>query len=328
MQSNFKGFWGQLTLGGLSYKFTLYTTPIGYIARQYGLNVHLYADDTQVYATFKVSQPSSQQTCVQLLQQCLADISRWMVVNKLHLNPNKTEFLVMCAPRQRHKICITELNVAGTLVTSAAFARNLGVWFDDSLNMVEHLKHVFKVALVYLRLIKSIRNSIDQSATEKLVHAFITSRLDYCNSLFVNLPKSHLMKLQSVQNMAARVISRKQKYDHITPVLRDLHWLPVRERIEYKILLLTYQAIHNLTPPYVKNMLMPCENEHTMSLRSFSNQHLAAPRTKMVSYGDRTFSSAAPKFWNVLPGYIKETNSLDKFKTLLKTHLYRKAFLN
>ena len=307
--------------------FTLYT-PIGHIARQYGLNVHLYADDTQVYATFKMSQPSSQQTCVQLLQQCLADISRWMVVNKLHLNPNKTEFLVMCAPRQRHKICVTELNVAGTLVTSVASARNLGVWFDNSFNMVEHLNQVFKGALVYLHLIKSVRNSIDQPATEKLVHAFITSRLDYCNSLLVNLPKSHLMKLQSVQNMAARVISRKRKYDHISPVLQALHWLPVCERIQYKILLRTYQALHNLAPPYVKDMLSSGENDHTMSLRSSSNQSLTVPRTRMVTYGDRTFSSAAPRLWNMLPNYIKNANSLCKFKTLIKTHLYKKAFLN
>ena len=92
-----------------------------------------------------------------------------MVVNKLHLNPSKTEFLVMCAPRQSHKISVTELNVAGTSVSSVGCARNLGAWFDDSLNMVEHLHRVFKAALVYLHLIRSVRNSLYQLDTEKLV---------------------------------------------------------------------------------------------------------------------------------------------------------------
>ena len=122
--------------------FTLYTTPLAQIVRHYGLNVHLYGNDTQVYVLFKVSQPVFHEARLMLLQQCLVDISKQMIVNKLHLNPNKTEFLVLCAPGKRHKIFTIQLDVAGTLVSNVTCARNLGVLFDNSLNMVEHVKRV------------------------------------------------------------------------------------------------------------------------------------------------------------------------------------------
>jgi hypothetical protein len=249
-----------------------------------------------------------------------------MVANKLHLNPSKTEFLVLCAPGKRHKIYVTHVDVAGTCVPSVSSARNLGVWFDNSLNMVEHLRQVCRAALAYIHLIKSVRNSIDKSAAEKLIHAFITSRLDYCNSLLVNLPKYKILGLQSMQNMAARVVTNTRKYDHITPVLRNLHWLPVAKRIHYKILLFTYQALHGTAPPYLCDMISLHTNDHSMSLRSSATLGLTTPRTRMVSYGDRAFTCIAPRLWNLLPASIKNAPSVAYFKRLLKTHLFKNAY--
>ena len=112
------------------------------------------------------------------------------------------------------------------------------------MSMLPHVKFVCKTALYHLRNIARIRKFLSVKTTEILVHAFVSSKLDYCNSLLYNIPKYVLNKLQFVQNAAARLITCSRKYDHITPILIDLHWLTIAERIKFKILLLTFKAIH------------------------------------------------------------------------------------
>ena len=115
-----------------------------------------------------------------------------------------------------------------------------------------------------------------------------------------------------------------RKYDHITPVLKSLHWLPVSLRIEYKISLLTHQCIHGHAPQYLKELLTT--QTSTISLRSATNNTLHVPRTKLCTMGDRAFSSAAPRLWNTLPEYLRAPQTVDVFKRGLKTYLFRKAY--
>ncbi len=135
------------------------------------------------------------------------------------------------------------------------------------------------------------------SDAEKLVHAFVTSRLDYCNALLGGCPASSINKLQIVQNAAARVLTRSRKYDHITPILQSLHWLPMKFRISYKIVLLTYKALNDLAPAYLTNLLS--RYSLTRSLRSQNSGFLVVPRIAKSTKGGRTFSYLAPKLWNV-----------------------------
>ncbi len=118
----------------------------------------------------------------------------------------------------------------------------------------------------HLRNIAKLQNMLSVSEAEKLVHAFMTSRLDYCNALLGGCPASSISKLQIVQNAAARVLTRSRKYDHITPILQSLHWLPIKFRISYKILLLAYKALNYLAPAYLTNLLSRYNPTH--SLRS------------------------------------------------------------
>ncbi len=106
-----------------------------------------------------------------------------------------------------------------------------------------------------LRAKEKEKDMLSVSDAEKLVHAFMTSRLDYCNALLDGCPASSINKLQIVQNAAARVLTRSRKYDHITPMLQSLHWLPIKFRISYKILLLAYKALNDLAPAYLTNLL-------------------------------------------------------------------------
>ena len=130
------------------------------------------------------------------------------------------------------------------------------------------------------------------------VHAFVTSKLDYCNSLIYGLPRCPIAKLQSVQNCAARIVCKTKKFDHITPTLIDLHWLPIRHRIVFKILLLVYKSLNAKAPSYLSDLLSFRRSSYF--LRSVSNGDLVEPCSKMRTNGDRLFAVCAPTLWNSL----------------------------
>ena len=156
------------------------------------------------------------------------------------------------------------------------------------------------------------------------MNATITSRLDYCNSLMFGIPKDLMSQLQKRLNHAARVITQWRKYDHITPVLVDLHWLPVKQRIDFKILLLTYKALNGLAPAYIRELLTPYTPART--LRSMDNNLLEPPKCRLEYFGKRSFAAAAPVLWNDLPLHIKQSPSVDIFKSRIKTRLFQLAY--
>ena len=152
----------------------------------------------------------------------------------------------------------------------------------------------------------------------------VSSRLDTFNSLLYGIPKHEVDKIQRIQNAAARVVSLTHKNEHITPVLMSLHWLPIAKRVEYKILLLTYKALHGLAPQYLTDLLQVSNNQRT--LRSNNKFLLVIPKTESVKYGDSSFAYAAASLWNTLPEDCRMAQTLQLFKSRLKTHLFKLAF--
>ncbi len=146
--------------------------------------------------------------------------------------------------------------------------------------------------------------------------------LDYCSSLLYGLPEAQLKRLQLVHNAAARVVVKKRKFDHISEDLKDLHWLPVKSRIEFKILLLTWKALNDQAPVYLKELLKYKEDKHDSRVKNT----LFVPKTKLVTCGDRAFSTAAPVLWNSLPNQLRNIDKVSSFKKQLKTYLFRKAY--
>ena len=203
-------------------------------------------------------------------------------------------------------------------------ARNLGITYDAALNMEKHVAIVCQRAYMQLHRIGMIRRYLTDDATKSLVHAFVGSRLDYGNSLLFGLPATLLKKLQRVQNVAARIITRTRYSDHITPILKSLHWLPIHRRIEFKLLLIVYHCLNNTAPSYLRDMLQTYAP--TRSLRSCKKDQLIVPRSKLVRYGDRSFNIAAPHLWNSLPNYIRQSKSLEVFKKNLKTHFFSQEY--
>ena len=159
-----------------------------------------------------------------------------------------------------------------------------------------------------------------------LVHAFVSSRLDYCSSLLYGLPKESLKKLQHVQNVATRIVTHSRKCDHTTPVLCQLHWLRIEERIVFKILLLTFKCLNGLAPPFLCDLITKYVPRH--NLRSLNGHRLVDVGYKFtrIMYDLRSFSVASAKLWNALPLDIRTSDNLMQFKCNLKTHLFRKAF--
>ena len=301
--------------------FTVYLIPLRNIILKHGIDYEIYADDNQLYITFK---PVDSTKAVEKMEQCIDEIRKWMITNKLKFNDDKTEALLIGSPQQLKKVDLQSMSVGNVQVHPSTSARNLGVIFDSNLSMKSHIQSVCKSAWYHLRNLFQIRKYLTQPAAETLVHAFISSRLDNGNSLFIGLPECTLKHLQLIQNTAARVITRRRKYDHITPVLKSLHWLPIRYRVQFKVLVITFKVIHGNAPEYLRELIQPKKNGR--QLRSSNENLLHIPRTKNVTHGDSCFQVAAPRLWNNLPCALRRVNSLDTFKNSLKTHLFKCAY--
>ena len=176
-----------------------------------------------------------------------------------------------------------------------------------------------------LRQISTIRQFLTEDATRKLVCAFVLSRLDYCSSLLSGCPKYLIDRLQKVQNSAARLIFKTRKRDHVTPLLKSLHWLPVQARIDYKLSVLCHNFFSGCAPKYFDRLLSVYAPSRPLR-SSTDNRLLCVPRVRTVSFGERSFYFCGPKQWNSLPPHVRNIQSTSSFKKALKTYLFNKYY--
>ena len=321
--------------------FILYTTPLSsliaslnapssHIAAQSPINHHLYADDTQLFISFSPSDFSSAELS---LSRTIDAISEWMTCNFLTLNPSKTEFLLIGLPQQLTKLSQSSITLRdNTTISAAISARNLGVIFDSNLSFNQHIRTLSKSCFYHIRDLRRIRSTLDYNTARTIATSLVHSKLDYCNSLYYNLPASQISQLQIIQNALARAVTNTPTFCHITPILKSLHWLKIKQRIEYKILSLTYTALHNKEPRYIVDKL---NLRPPGSTRSSSLVTLKIPAVKL-QMGKRSLSFAAPFLWNSLPSTIRQPATLSQsgplaitrncFHKRLKTHLFPHSF--
>ena len=183
---------------------------------------------------------------------CISDIRVWMIKNKFKINDSKTEFIIFRSPLLKQNL--SNLSRDSQVVPSSK-VRDLGVVFDQYLTFHDHISGICKSTHFHLRSIGRNRNLLTCIATAQLIHAFITTRLDFCNSILDNLPNNKIERLQRIQNQAACIFKRIPRRNHITPVLRELHWLKIHDRIIFKILLLTHKAVNNFAPEYLCDLI-------------------------------------------------------------------------
>ena len=162
---------------------------------------------------------------------------------------------------------------------------------------------------------------LDENSLKTLMSSFVLSRLDYCNSLLINLPVELIEKLQKMQNHAARVVLKTSRREHVTPMLVRLHWLPVKSRIQYKTAVLCYKCYNKIAPSYMCELVS--EYIPTRDLRSRYKKLMNTKKGKYVRFGSRAFSNAAPYLWKSLPQSLRNATTLTQFKTGLKTYLFQ-----
>ena len=306
--------------------FIMYTTPLTRLIESHSVRHEIFADDTQLPHS---SYPGSFHYLVESLSDCVRDVSVWMDENMLKLNPDKTEAVLFSHELPSNADLISDLpssiSLSDAEIPFDETSLSLGFLFDSELNMKAQVASIRKKAYLQIRRISSIRPFLSEDATKKLVTACILSRLDYCNALLVDYPKSIIDSLQLVQNDAARLVFRQRRSQHVTPLLRQLHWLPIEQRLKYKICCIFYNIYDGTAPSYLSNRLnryVPARALRSVTEKKFDK----APRFTREIHGGRTLAVLADRHWNTLPRNLRASPSLESFKSNLKTYLFREAF--
>jgi len=220
------------------------------INRSIGVSYHLYADDTQVYLPLRLGGKDGNVT----LLGCLEEVKLWMATNLVQLNETKTEIIILGRTASSQTL-VDQLGPWKRYPKEQV--KNLGVIFDSSITFDRQIRTVVRNCFFYLRAIAKLKPILSASNLEKVLHAYIFSRLDYCSALYVGTCQTHIARLQLVQNAAARLLMNGRKTDHVTPFLSFLGWLPIHFRVQYKILIYVFKSLHGMAPEYLAELNKP-----------------------------------------------------------------------
>ena len=263
---------------------------------------------------------------ITLIEECLSDMNKWMSFNRLKLNKDKTQLLYLFS-KYNPQQSLPPLCFGTDIIKPSPYARiKYTTIFDTTMSMLPHVNNVCTCAFYHLCTISRMRKYLSMQTTEILIQTFVTSKLDHCNSLLYKVPKNVIKKLQSVQNVTARLTTRSRKCHHITPIPLNPHWLPFSERIKFKILLLTFQALYQQSPTYIQDLItryLP-----SRSLRSSSTLSLNPVSFNLKTYGSRASSVSVPELWNNLPDDIRSCENPSLFKHKLKTYLFTNFYFS
>ncbi|XP_053224999.1 uncharacterized protein LOC128403884 [Podarcis raffonei] len=291
--------------------FNIFMRPLAQIIRSLGLGCHQYADDTQLYLLMGGHTDSAPNT----LTRCLEAVAGWFRGSRLKLNPSKTEVLWLGQNGMGMRDQLPSL--AGAQLVPLPSVKSLDA----------QVTATAKATFFHLRRIKQLVPYLSRPDLATVIHAMVTSRLDYCNSLYAGLPLKLTQKLQWVQNAAARLLTGSVPWEHIHPVLFKLHWLPVEYRIRFKVLLLTFKALHGLGPSSLRDRLSRYAPRRASRSRNSNTLVVPGPKeVRLASTRARAFSTLAPAWWNALPHETRALQDLISFRRACKTELFRLAF--
>ena len=293
--------------------FILYISDIEHIAKCNGFNIHIYADDTQLYIAFEKCDILS---TVSDIGQCLREIRNWMSTLFLKINEDKTKFLMISSNDDLYNV-YTDLCISfsGNIIAPSLNAVNLGVTFDSTMSMETYIKNIISKGYFKLNNFRRNADKLTYDLKLQLVTAYILPIIDYCNITFLAASKLNVNKLQKLLNSSIRFIfnlTGKRYRNAITPYMKKLHILPVEYRIKYKVSLTVYKCFHDLAPDYLKELI---QSKVTYShLRSFNDLYSLQTVIPKSKYGKSTFSYVAPVIWNQLPQNIKLSPYVECFK--------------
>jgi hypothetical protein len=303
--------------------FNCYITDLFNGLEDLGVNFHSYADDIQIWCDFDSKCHQSEQDCRTKLFQVMDFIATWMNNHCLKLNYSKTIFLPISRDASYLDRC-EPISIGTDKISPSTEARNLGFIFDSSFNFNSQISNVRKSSFFHLRRIQACKQYIPAEQLPVLCHAFITSRLDFCNSLYYNLPDYNIKKLQSVLNAAAKFLTGRHKWESASSALHELHWLPVRKRIDFKICSIAFHLFNQtMSYPGYFGHIRPFKSTYGISTRASLKPQLSANYIpKLKSCGFRAVEHSTISLFNALPLQLRAATSYSMYKKNLKTHLF------
>ena len=294
--------------------FNIYVSSLSNVMKDAGMLSSSYADDTNTRIKLSLQFQYHNISC--RIPQLLEEVNQWMNMHFLKLNPDKTEIIFLYPAHLKSVKKINGIFYKDQCIRFADIVKLLGVHFDNNLSFDHHVSTIVSSSFYHLSNIAKIKRYLTQPETEKLIHALISTKLDYCNSLLFGIKSSTLSNMQAVQNRAARIVLGLHARVSVTDdMLRDLHWLKVDERIVFKLLLLTHKFFIGCAPAYFSERLIIVNHDERLLNVWY---HTSAS-------GRRSFSYAAPRFWNCLTKEIRLLNNTEKFKSCIKTVLFRNS---
>ena len=269
-----------------------------------------FADDHQLYKQFLITR--QRKALGEDINDCLQHLALWMNEYFLKLNQTKTKIMVIAPPSVQKQIVIRGVFLEGTCIRFVDSAKNLGVLLDNVLSFENQVNKVSKASYAMIKKLHQVKGYLSEDHLKQIVCSYILQNLDYCNSLYYGMNCHLLNKLQRVQNSAARLILKERSTCNLDEKMFELHWLKVKHRILYKILVIVHNSLHQRAPDEIMCMFQYSESIHRIKLQEKMNYN---------KYGERALSHSGPELWNLLPMTIREEHDTDKFKKALKSFL-------
>ena len=314
--------------------FTLYVEPLEPIVKAFGLTIRLYADDSTIYLGFCPVEGWSGSK--KNIEACLETVRSWMIENRLMVNEDKTEFLILGKRSKTERIHEEEdltVELSGNIIErtdpSGKAGKTLGVYLDTQMDMKRQISMVKRSTAVTMRNLWQIRRFIDKPLRLMLASQLVISKVDYCNALYFNLPATTIKPLKGIMNQVIRFIHgiRERKVD-LEPFYKDSHVLTVEKRIFFKICVLGYKMVYGYAPQYLQDLVCVDDNTNvqksTRQNSKVDHYKLKPPsgNVKVSKLGKRRISQYLPEVWNCLPENLRDSPTEDTFRSNLKTLLF------
>ena len=296
--------------------FNIYVCSFYKYIESTGFAIKSFADDHQLYLSFC---PTFQYSIlVEKIKVIFCLIEKWMSCFFLKLNAAKSQIIVFSTDNLKKNISLNGTFINSSCVKFCNIVKNLGVLLDQKLTFEPQINKCVSSIYCTINLLSQIKHFLTNRELSILVSSLILSKIDYCNSLYYNTNNGLLQKLQIAQNSAARLIYHGRKFDHVSSLLYDLHWLPIKQRIIYKICIVVYKCLQNSAPVDISSLLHLASNKCTRLKVTFNRRKVS----------DGAFSIYAPKLWNSLPDRLRQLDNFSVFKCDLKTYLFSQYFLS
>ena len=289
--------------------FNIYVRSFIKAIQQAGFSIQGYADDHQIAESFRIEFQFNSLRCS--IPNCLQLVSFWMSKYFLKLNATKSQVIVFHPQNQSVVIDHVIMN-DNSFIKLSDVVNNLGCKLDSYLTFSHQISPTVSQGYQTIRDIGKIKKYLSKNDVQTLITQLVISRIDLYNSLLFGISSQELYRLQKLQNACTRLIYGLCKSAHVSDLFQELHWLPVRSRIIFKIVCFVYKCLHNIAPSYLSSLLEIDRN---------TDCTLIVPR-RFHKCGDRAFSSCGPALWNACPLEVRQCTTFDNFKRQLKHHLF------